>query len=170
MKTKPIELSELTKLIDPVVAMRDNWYLVTAEKDGKANALTAGWGAFGNLWEKKIAIVYLRPQRYTKEFVDAAGRFTMTFFDGHQDELLYMGSHSGREEPDKISAAGLHLTHVDGQPTYEEGKYVLICKNLYTQAQDPADFLDPDLAAANFPDKDYSVMYVAEIKRAYEIV
>lgn len=170
MKTRKIELSEITKKIDPIIGMRENWYLVTAEKDGKANALTAGWGAFGNVWEKKTVTVYIRPQRYTKKFMDAAGRFTLTFFEGHQKELLYMGSHSGKDVPDKIEKAGLTLIHAEGEPTYEEGKYMLVCRTLYRQAQKPEDFLDPAFAEETFPDHDYSVMYVAEIEAAYELV
>ncbi|WP_295361911.1 hypothetical protein [uncultured Pseudoramibacter sp.] len=95
MKTRKMEISEIASKIDPIVGMRDQWYLVTAEKDGRVNALTATWGAFGNVWEKKTVTVYIRPQRYTKQFMDAAGRFTLTFFDGHQQEMMYLGSHSG---------------------------------------------------------------------------
>lgn len=126
-------------------------------------------GAFGNVWEKKVAIVFIRPQRYTKQFMDASGRFTMTFFDGYRKELLYLGSHSGKDVPDKIEKTGLHLTHVDGQPTYEEGRYLLVCKILYSQAEKPELFLDAEVPGAVFPDKDYSVMYVGEIEAAYEL-
>jgi flavin reductase (DIM6/NTAB) family NADH-FMN oxidoreductase RutF len=169
MKTKKIELSEITTKMDPIVGMRDKWYLVSAEKDGKVNALTAGWGAFGNVWEKKTVTVYIRPQRYTKQFMDASGRFTLTFFDGYQDALLYMGSHSGKDVPDKIEKAGLTLTHINGEPTYEEGKYMLVCRILYRQAQKPENFIDSAFAEETFPDHDYSVMYVAEIEAAYEL-
>lgn len=169
MKTTKIELNELSKIIDPVVAMRENWYLVTAQNDGVVNTLTAGWGALGNLWEKKIAIVYIRPQRHTKKFMDASGRFTMSFFDGRQQEMGYLGSNSGADVPDKIEKSGLHVTHVDGQPTFEEGKMVLNCKILYAQEQKIENFVDPTLAKACFPDEDYSVMYVAEIESAYQI-
>ncbi len=167
VKTTKLELNELSKAIDPVVGMRENWYLVTAENDGKVNTLTAGWGALGNVWEKKIAIVYIRPQRHTKKFMDASGRFTMTFFDGRQQEMGFLGTNSGADVPDKIEKSGLHLTHVDGQPTFEEGKILLNCKTLYVQEQKPEKFVDPAFAEAVFPDKDYSVMYVAEIEAAY---
>ncbi len=170
MTTKKIELSEITKRIDPIVGMRDNWYLVTAEANGKIDALTAGWGAFGNVWERRVVTVYIRPQRYTKEFMDASGRFTLTFFEGHQQELLYMGSHSGRDVPDKIEKAGLTLIHAEGRPTYAEGKYMLVCKTLYRQAQKPENFVDPSFAEETFPDHDYSVMYIAEIEAAYELI
>ena len=65
MELKAIELKELTQKIDPIVAARDNWYLVTAEAEGKVNTLTAGWFTLGNSWEKKIATVFIRPQRHT---------------------------------------------------------------------------------------------------------
>lgn len=169
MNTKKIELSKITNIIDPIVGMREQWDLVTAEHDGVVNTLTAAWGAFGNLCEKKIVTVYIRPQRYTKKFMDASGRFTMTFFDGHMQELGYLGSNSGADVPDKIEKAGLHVAHVDGQPTFEEGKYVLVCKTIYKDALKPENFVDASLAAENFPDKDYSVMYIAEIEAAYEI-
>ena len=170
MNVKKIELNELSTKIDPIVAMRDNWFLVTAEDGGVANTLTAGWGALGNVWEKKTLTVYIRPQRHTKQFMDASGRFTATFFDGHQQELLYLGSHSGKDDPDKIEHSGLHLTKVDGQPTFEEGKILLVCKTLYKQALEPECFIDTAFAEASYPDQDYSVAYVAEIEAAYEMM
>ena len=104
----------------------------------------------------------------TKEFMDASGRFTLIFFDGHQKELLYMGSHSGKDVPDKIEKAGLHLIHVNEEPTYEEGKYMLVCRTLYRQAQKPENFIDPELPKQMYPDEDYSIQYVAEIEKVYE--
>lgn len=29
-----------------------DWALITAEADGKANAMTISWGGFGQLWER----------------------------------------------------------------------------------------------------------------------
>lgn len=170
MELKAIELNELTKKIDPIVAARDNWYLVTAEAEGKVNTLTAGWFTLGNNWEKKIATVFIRPQRYTKQFIDESGHFTLTFFDGYQDAMGYLGSNSGADVPDKIEKSGLHLAEADGQPTFAEGKYVLLCKVLYRQPIAEACFLDKDFAAATYPERDFSVQYVGEIEAAYEIV
>lgn len=172
MKTNKIGLEEITKRIEPIVGMRANdWYLVTAEHDGVANTLTAAWGGFGNVCEKKVAMVYIRPQRHTKKFMDASGRFTMTFFDfeKYAKALGYLGSHSGADEPDKIQNAGLTLAHINGQPTFEEGKMVLLCKTVFRQPLNPENFVDAEVAEKCFPDKDYSVMYIAEIEEAYEI-
>ena len=125
MKTRKMNLNEITKAIDPIVAMRqNNWYLVSAtDKSGKTNALTAAWGGLGNVCEKKVATVYIRPQRYTKRFMDESGRFTMTYFDfdKYGKALGYMGSRSGETEPDKIKNAGLTLTEIDGSPLMRKG-------------------------------------------------
>ena len=34
--------------------------------------MTASWGGLGVLWGKPVAFIFLRPTRYTKEFVDKA--------------------------------------------------------------------------------------------------
>lgn len=165
-----VELSEITKKIDPVVQMRKEWYLVTARKnDGKVNTMVGAWGGIGNLFEKKVVFVTIRPQRYTKEFVDESGRFTITFFNGHMDALTLLGTKSGREMPDKIQNSGLNLTEVDGQPTFKEGRLVLNCKVIYKQQYKPECFVEKELANACYPDKDYSWPYVAEIESAYEM-
>ena len=167
---KTIEPKEITR--NPFTLIGDDWMLVTAEKDGKANTMTASWGGVGILWGKTVATIYIRPQRYTKRFMDESGRFTMTYFDfdKYGKALGYMGSRSGETEPDKIKNAGLTLTEIDGQPTYEEGKYVIICKTFFRQQLDPENFIDLEVRDVSFPDKDYSVMYIAEIEAAYEIL
>ena len=70
----PYEIENAMKLIG-----RD-WMLVSAEKDGKVNTMTASWGGLGIMWSKNVATAYVRPQRYTKEFMDNADTFTLTFF------------------------------------------------------------------------------------------
>ena len=100
----------------PFEKIGSEWMLISAAKDGKANTMTASWGGIGVLWGKNVATVYIRPQRHTKEFVDAGDTFTISFFGGgHMKELGYLGKVSGKDVPDKIEQSGLHLTEVDGQ-------------------------------------------------------
>ena len=47
-----------------------DWMLVAAGDERRANAMTASWGGLGVVWGRPAATIYLRPQRYTKEFVD----------------------------------------------------------------------------------------------------
>ena len=165
---KKIEFEELTKLIDPIVAARDNWFLVSAGKDKNVNCLTAGWFGLGNVWEKKVATIYIRPQRHTKKFIDETGRFTLTFFENQKDALVYLGSHSGKDVPNKIEESGLHLIDINGDPTYEEAKYTIVCKVLYKNQINVIGFIDSEFANKTYPDKDYSVEYIGEIEAIYE--
>ena len=66
----------------PFEKIGSEWMLISAAKDGKANTMTASWGGIGVLWGKNVATVYIRPQRHTKEFVDAGDTFTISFFGG----------------------------------------------------------------------------------------
>ena len=57
------------------------WMLISAEKDGKVNTMTASWGGLGILWNEPVAYIFIRPQRYTKEFVDANEKLTLSVLD-----------------------------------------------------------------------------------------
>ena len=65
---KVIKPEELNKNVFSMIGKE--WLLVTAEKEGKVNTMTASWGGLGVMWGKDVAFIVLRPQRYTKEFVD----------------------------------------------------------------------------------------------------
>ena len=55
--------------------------LITAGTEEKCNTMTASWGGLGVLWGKKVATIYVRPQRFTREFLEREGWFTLSFFD-----------------------------------------------------------------------------------------
>ncbi len=56
-------------------------------------------GNDGRFRGKNVVTVGIRPQRFTKEFVDAGDTFTLTFFDGERkQEMGYLGKVSGRDE------------------------------------------------------------------------
>ena len=77
---------------DAFTMIGKEWMLVTAEKDGKVNTMTASWGGVGILWNKHVAFVFLRPQRYSKEFGDANDHLTLSFYDeSYRKQLSYLG-------------------------------------------------------------------------------
>ena len=79
-------------------------------------------GCVGIMWGKNAVTTYIRPQRYTKEFVDANDTFTISFFDeSYRKALNICGSVSGRDK-DKIKEAGLTPYFVDGTAAFEESK------------------------------------------------
>lgn len=63
------------------------------------------------MWGKPVAYVFIRPQRYTKEFIDETDTFSLSILgEEHRKTLSYLGTVSGRDE-DKISKSGLHVKH-----------------------------------------------------------
>jgi len=164
-----IDLNELGKYVDAINDIQNNWMLVAAKDNGKVNALTASWGGLGCLWRRKVAFIFIRPSRYTKEFMDASGRFTLTFFNGHKDELGYLGKTSGRDVPDKIAKAGLTEVDVAGAPTFKEGRLMLSCKIIYADPTKRECFLDKDIDDTMNPDGNRSIVYVGEIEAGYLI-
>lgn len=153
---------------NPFRMIGDDWMLITAEKDGRVNTMTASWGGVGILWGKTVATAYIRPQRYTKEFVDAGETFTLSFFGQEQKKALgYLGKVSGKEVPDKIAQSGLHDTTVGGAPAFAEAELVLVCRKLYAQEMKPECFVAGEEIGRWYPEKDFHTMYIAEITEAY---
>ena len=142
-----------TELKDNVFRMiGGDWLLVSGEAEGKANAMTASWGGMGVLWGKPVVFIFIRPQRYTKEFVDKAEGFALSVLDGsYRQTLNYFGTVSGRTE--------------NGRTYFTEARLVLLCRKLYAQPLDPACFIDKLPDEKWYPEKDYHTMYVAEIEK-----
>lgn len=137
--------------------------VAATDKDGKTNAMTASWGGLGVLWGKKVAFVFIRPQRYTKKFVDDAENFSLSFFEESYKPMLgYMGKVSGKNE-DKIKKSGLTVQYKDGAPVFKEASLTLVCRKMYRQPLEEDCFIDKTNIGKWYPQKDYHDMYVAEI-------
>jgi flavin reductase (DIM6/NTAB) family NADH-FMN oxidoreductase RutF len=163
---KKISAEELNENFIDLIG--NKWMLITASKDDKVNTMTASWGGVGIMWGKTVATAYIRPQRYTKEFVDASETFTLSFFAGEQKQAMgYLGRVSGRDVPNKIEEANLHVTEANGYPTFEEATLTLVCKKLYVQEMKEECFLGTEEIERWYPAKDYHTMYMAEIVEAY---
>ncbi len=164
---KEIDIKDL-KNWNPFSCCEKDWFVVSAEKENQFNALTASWGGFGRCWNKNTVTLYIRPQRYTREFIDEEGKFTISILQkGHKEALQYLGRHSGKAESDKIKKAGLHECFIGSVRTFEEASLVLSCKVLYKQAIDPSCMMDHNLDSVFYPNKDYSLIYIGEILNIY---
>ena len=160
---KSIKPEELQKNVFSMIGKE--WLLVTAEKEGQVNTMTASWGGLGVMWGKNVAFIVLRPQRYTKEFVDAGGTFSLSVLDEeYRKTLNYLGTVSGRNEA-KVAKSGLTVEHAEGTPYFGEANTVLICRKLYAQQYDPSCFIDKSCDERWYPEKDYHTMYIAEIEK-----
>lgn len=113
--------------------------LLTAGTAERCNTMTIGWCQAGRLWSLQTCTVYVRPERYTYEFMEAGEYFTVSVLPkDRKDAMALCGTKSGRDT-DKIKACGLTVrTGAGGAPFFEEAELVLVCKKLYVQALDPA--------------------------------
>lgn len=151
---------------NPFGMIGDTWMLITAGDSEKANTMTASWGGAGVLWNKNVVTCYLRPQRFTREFIDAKEYFSISFLpEEYRKQLVYCGRVSGRDE-DKIAGAGLTLCNDKAAPYFGEADTVLICKKVYVGEIKPEGIQYPALDEANYPAKDYHIVYIGEIVEA----
>lgn len=142
----------------------DQWMLLTAGTGEKCNTMTASWGGLGVLWGKPVATVYIRPQRYTLEFVEREEKFTLAFFgEEYRKALALCGSKSGRDI-DKVKECGFTVETADGAPYFAEADLVLVCKKAYWQDMDPTHFLDGEIDGKWYPEKDYHRIFIGEIE------
>ncbi len=162
---KEIELSSLS--FNPFDKIGKEWLLITAGNDKEIGTMTASWGGVGTMWNKPAVFIFIRPQRYTKKFVDSEELFSISFYDKeYREKLAYLGSHSQKNE-DKITAVDFHKTTLDNCPVFEEANLVLICKKAYSQNLLKERFLNEEYVDTFYKDNDFHEMYVGLIEKAY---
>lgn len=161
MGFKEISVEEMQ--FNPFIKIGKEWMLVTAGDEKKHNTMTASWGGVGVMWGKNVVSVYIRPQRYTKEFVDANDTFTLSFYDEkYKKALSICGGKSGRD-CDKEAEAGLTPYYIDDTTAFEEASLILVCKKQYHQKMAQEHFDVPENDTKWYPDHDYHTMYMAEV-------
>ena len=129
-------------------AIGDQWMLITAGDEEQCNTMTASWGGLGILWGSPIAIAYIRPQRYTKEFVDREEYFTLSFFGPeYRPQLALCGSKSGRDV-DKVAECGF-----------------TVARKRMAQRMNPS-YIPEDVREKWYQEGDYHTMYIGEIVEA----
>ena len=142
-----------------------NWALVTAKSGESHNSMVIGWGTLGVLWRKNVAIVFIREDRYTYEFIEKANQFTISFYDEkYLEELKVYGSKSGKDV-DKDKVTWFHPIPVHDTITYEESKMTIVCRKMYQTRMNDEDFTD-FIPVEFYQNIDKSVrhhMYIGEI-------
>lgn len=153
---------------NPFTLIGSDWMLITAGDEKKHNTMTASWGGVGILWNKPVSTVYIRPQRYTLEFVENSPFYSLCFFDEeYRQALNFCGTKSGRDY-DKDKETGLTPLFDREAPYYQQAKLVLICRKLYRQDMELESFLVKDVLEKNYPAKDLHRIFIGEIVTALE--
>lgn len=108
--------------------------LLTAGDRQGCNTMTIGWCQAGRLWNLPVCTVYVRPERYTYQFMEGQDYFTVSVLpESERRTMAFCGSRSGRDV-DKADACGLTVCYGAGDaPYFEEAEAVLVCRKLYVQ-------------------------------------
>ena len=151
--------------LNPFTAIGDQWMLITAGTPENCNTMTASWGGLGVLWGAPMATAYIRPQRYTKQFVDENEYFTLSFFpESCRPQLNLCGTKSGRDM-DKVKECGFTVAAgVGNAPYFEQADLVLVCRKRMSVPMDEAAM--PEDVKEKWYKGDYHTMYWGEIVEA----
>lgn len=148
--------------------------LLTTAADGQVNTMTIGWGVLGVVWSRPVFQVLVRESRYTKQFLEKNGEFTINVPLEQVDKniLAVCGTKSGRDM-DKIKQLGLDLEPGEtvSVPAIRQLPLTLECKVIYKQEQDPA-AIDPVCyeryyAKGTHNEGDHHTVYYGQITAAY---
>lgn len=146
----------------PFEMIGKDWMLLTAGDENKYNTMTASWGGLGVLWNKNVVFAFVRPQRFTIEFMNDSDYFSCSFFDeSYRNALAYCGKYSGRDV-DKAKECNLTPDFTENAPFFKEANTVLVCKKLFIQDMTEDCFIDKTLLS-NYENNDYHRVFVGEI-------
>ena len=153
--------SDLTDNVFKLIGQ--DWTLITSGTIDSFNMMTASWGGLGVLWAKNVCFIFVRPTRYTYEFLEKNENFSLSFFSEEWRNMLSLcGKKSGRAI-DKVKETGLKpFIGANNTIGFEQARMFIECRKLYYQDLDPTQFLDSSIDK-NYPNKDYHRMYVGEI-------
>lgn len=158
-EVSPYELSDNAfKLIGK------DWGLVTVKTDSGVNMMTVSWGGVGIMWNKPVTYCFIRPQRYTFDYLNGEEYFSLCFMpEEYRKQLTLCGTKSGRDI-DKVAECGFTVQDEAQTPYFEQSRLVLICKKLYAQDLTPDSVIDPAVGKNYAPDSsDYHKMFISEI-------
>lgn len=165
---KKIEVKELSDNFFEIIGKE--WMLVTAGDKEKFNTMTASWGGIGFLWNKPVVFIFIRPERYTFEFLEKKDSFTLSFL-GEENRTIHKvcGSKSGRET-DKIKETGLCPVFTElGNVAFEQSRLTLECRKLYSDMLKAESFIDKDAISRWYGGEHGNLhrIYVAEVLNAW---
>lgn len=164
-----IEIAPEDLVINPSHLWAKQWLLLTAGDyaSGRYNTMTVGWGYIGHMWGKPSAVAFVRPQRYTAEFLNGCDSFTLTAFGEEMRSALQLcGSKSGRD-CNKIAEG--HLSAIASKevssPAFAEAELILECRQKYRDVFKKDSFLESMIPAEIYPDGDFHLIFAGEILR-----
>lgn len=148
--------------LDIFNAFARDWALLSAGSLDHFNTMTISWGGLGTLWGKSVATVYVRPCRYTYEYMEKSEYFTVSFFSYvYRDDLKILGTLSGRDG-DKVAKTSLTPVAAGNGVSFSQAHTTLLCKKLYAQDMDPG-AIPADLLEKMYGGETPHRIYIGEV-------
>lgn len=162
MSFEEISLDSLK--INPFSSFKKDWALVSAGDEQSSNTMTVSWGGLGIIWQKPVSFIFIRPQRYTFEFLENKTHYSICFLGNeYRDILNTCGTVSGREV-NKIKKTGLVPIFNEKAPYFEQSCTTFICRKIHSQFIDPECFIDKNINI-QYKNKDYHKIFIGEIEK-----
>ena len=136
----------------PFYTLDKKWAILTCGEKDKYNSMTISWGGFGTLWHKPVVTIYVRPNRYTYEFMENYEYYTISFYDDvYKSDLTLLGTKSGRDI-NKVELTNLTPEFLNNGISFKEAILTIVCKKIYFQ----------DLNIENVPKSEVDKFYNKE--------
>jgi flavin reductase (DIM6/NTAB) family NADH-FMN oxidoreductase RutF len=142
--------------------------LVVAKKNGSNNVMAIGWGFVGVFWRMPVFVVAVRHSRFTHEFIEDSGEFTVNVpGEGLDKAVSYCGKVSGRKH-DKFKECKLRL--VKGKkvkvPVIRQCKTHYECKVVHKLEVTPGS-VPARVKKIFYPEGNYHTLYFGKILAVY---
>ena len=155
---------------NPFDLIGKEWMLITAGTKESFNTMTASWGGLGWLWNRPVAFIFVRPERYTHDFIEKNGRLTLSFYpEEYRQALQICGSKSGRD-CDKVAEAGLSPVEIDKDVmTFSQARLTIQGRKVFQADMKEADFIDRSILQCYSKEKGgFHTVYVVEIEKIFQ--
>jgi flavin reductase (DIM6/NTAB) family NADH-FMN oxidoreductase RutF len=135
-------------LARPYSLFSQKWFLLTSGDfaNDHFNTMTIEWGSIGKVWGIPLVQVFVRPSRYTYQFMEQYDTFTLSCLpEKYRKALTLLGTKSGRDG-NKIAEAGLTpvaASHVVS-PVFDEAELTIECRKMYWDDIVPAQICDEE--------------------------
>ena len=124
--------------------------LITAGTPEHFNACTIMYGAIGMIWSRDAYFAFVKPERYTWEFVDSSDYFTVSYFPQELNGIHKIYGYKSGRDIDKAKEAGITPEILEHGIGYKEASEIYVCKKLYMKQMDRS--LEPDDIIAKYDD------------------
>jgi len=147
---------------------QDGLLLVSTSRAGKPNVMTIGWCSLGIMWGLPVAVVMVRPSRYTYQLLEEVPEFTINVPGAElASATRHCGTVSGASH-NKFDELNLHAvpSRQVTAPVIQECLIHYECRIVHRSDMAPAT-LATSLYSQYYPEDDFHRYYFGQVISCY---